>query len=108
MDILRIGTKLLDTEIKSIPDEPSENLKALQELVGGYIEPCAPAELREKKIELLCNEEGLLKGLEVNINLCPFFFVGQLVAVGVDGEEFVGLSLEQTLFIAHWLAKLIE
>ena len=108
MDIMRIGTKLLDTEIMSIPDEPEQNLRALQELVGGHIETCPLAELRDRGILLLANEEGLLQGLEPNINLCPFFFVGQLVAVGFDGDEFTGLGLEQTLYLAHWLNSLID
>ena len=35
-----------------------KSLGALQRLVDGYIEPCAPISLRERGIELLCNEEG--------------------------------------------------
>ena len=81
-------------------------LHGLQSLVGGYIEPCAPAEIKAKGIELLANEEGLLKRLPPNTNLYPFFFVGTLVAVGVDGEEFVSLTPTQELFMKTWLAYL--
>lgn len=81
-------------------------LTILQTLVGGYIEPCAPAQLREWGIELLANEEGLLKGLPFNINMYPFFFVGDLVAVGVKGEEFVSLTPEQEHYLKDWLNDL--
>lgn len=89
-------------------------LKELQERVGGYIEPCAPLELREKNIELLVDEEGLLKGLQPNAKLYPFFYVGNAVFVGLDVEEvdgvkevdFVGLTVEQIEFIVDWLEGL--
>lgn len=83
-------------------------LEDLQEYVGGYIEPCAPIELKEKGIELLANEEGLLSGLEPNENLFPFFLVGNVVAVGVDGEDFVGLSVEQRRYLNEWVKALKE
>ena len=78
----------------------------LQGYVDGYIEPCAPAELRERGIEMLANEEGLLQGLPYNENLYPFFFVGTLVILGVDGEEFAGLTEDQETFVLEWLDKL--
>ncbi len=106
MDVLRIGTSYLDTEIVSIPDAPYDRLTALQQIVGGFIEPCAPAELKARGIELLANEEGLLQGLEPNINLYPFFFVGTLVAVGVWGDDFGSLTDEQVLYLAKWLNEL--
>lgn len=83
-----------------------DQLNLLQALVGGYIEPCAPAQLREWGIELLANEEGLLQGLPFNINMYPFFFVGDLVAVGVKGEEFVSLTPEQEHYLKDWLNDL--
>lgn len=81
-------------------------LEALQESVGGYIECCAPAELRERGIELIANEEGMLKGLPVNENLLPFLFVGQLVAVSVFREDFVSLSDSQIDYLKQWLGGL--
>lgn len=111
MDVLRIGTALFDTELVSIPDTNHDNgdyasLRALQGLVGGYIETCAPAGLRAQGIELLANEEGLLQGLEPNFNLYPFFYVGQLVAVGIGDEDFVSLTAEQITFIMGWIEGL--
>lgn len=86
-------------------------LRSLQSIVDGFIEPCAPAELKEQGIELLANEEGLLRYLPANINMFPFFYVGNLVAVGVglndDGEEdFVSLTPEQENFLKRWLNNL--
>lgn len=81
-------------------------LHDLQALVGGYIEPCAPVELRQRGIELLANMEGLLRQLPVNINMFPFFFVGTLVAVGVSGEDFVSLTPYQESYLKKWLENL--
>ena len=88
------------------PHDCGNGLYDLQHLVDGYIEPCAPAQLREFGIELLCNEEGLLKGLPCNENLYPFFFVGNLVAVGVGEDEFVSLTPKQEMFLRSWLTML--
>ena len=86
----------------------SGSLETLQRLVGGYIEPCAPAELRAQDIELLANENGMFEGLDINENLKPFFYLGNVVAVGVDGENFTGLTVAQRLFIIEWLEGLAE
>lgn len=83
-----------------------KSLEALQRLVDGYIEPCAPVELRERGIELLCNEEGLLRGLDPNEHLFPFFLVGYIVAVGVEGEDFTGLSRAQFEYLCEWICHL--
>ena len=80
----------------------------LQYYVDGFIEPCAPAELRAQGIELLCNEEGLLQQLPYNENFFPFFFVGRLVILAVDGDRFTGLSDKQERFALDWLRNLPE
>lgn len=91
---------------KPRPHDIETQLYNLQHYVGGFIEPCAPAELRAHRIELLADEEGLLKHLPCNPNLFPFFFVGNLVMVGVSDEDFVGLTDEQVTFALQWLANL--
>ena len=94
---------------KEIEDSlPGEyvTLEELQHLVDGFIEPCAPAELRLHNIELLANDEGLIRGLPCNINLFPFFFVGNVVAVGVGDEDFISLTPEQIAYLEEWLKKL--
>lgn len=40
---------------------------------------------------IICNEEGRLMGLPYNCNLLGVSFVGPILIVGVDGEEFAGL-----------------
>ena len=66
-------------EVREIPN----TLKACQELVGGYIEVVKIC----RDVLLVCNEEGLILGLEPN----PFLgepFVGDIFCCGEDGEEF--------------------
>ena len=104
MQVMRIGTKLFDVEIVNVPDD--NILHGLQALVDGYIEICTPYVLKCLHIEILCNEEGLLKNLEPNINVCPYFLAGPLVAVGCDGEEFVSLNEDQIEARTFWLAEL--
>lgn len=81
-------------------------LRSLQFLVDGYIEPCAPPDLRGQGIELLANEEGLLRKLPINWNMLPFFFVGVLVAVGIGEDDFISLTPEQEAYLKKWLEGL--
>lgn len=64
-------------------------LKALQETVGGYIETLTLAE----GVVLICNEEGKLMNLEPN----TYFYTinGGFLLVGVNGEEFGDLTEKQ-------------
>lgn len=61
-------------------------LEALQAEVGGYIEAVTLAE----DLAIICDEEGRLKGKEPNLALhgMGLDFVGTILVVGVDGEEF--------------------
>ena len=64
--------------------EVDNTLKALQAEVGGYIE----AVTLPYGAALICNEEGMLCGLPFN---CWFFdmpFVGTILVVGRDRDEF--------------------
>ena len=106
MNVLRIGSSQGDIEFKEIPNAPYDNLSALQDMVGGWIEPVYIPQLEEQGIILLANEEGLLTGMEPNENLWPFFYVGPLVAIAVKGEDFTGLNLKQSIFIRVWLDEL--
>ena len=59
-------------------------LEALQAEVGGYIETVTIS----ANAVVICNEEGLLRGLPFN---CWFFdmpFVGTILVVGRDRDEF--------------------
>lgn len=64
----------------NVPNE----LHTLQELVGGYIETVTVFE----DMTILCNEEGRLHGLPYNCEVLGIDFVGPIVFVGVDGENF--------------------
>lgn len=71
--------------------EIENTLSAFQEAVGGYIETVTLFE----DLCLICNEEGRLMGLPHNVECCGVDFVGAVLAVGVDGEEFCGLNDRQ-------------
>lgn len=102
MRVMVIGTHVGDIHLHDIEGD----LWELQHLVGGFIECCAPVQLREQGIQMLANEEGLLRGLDVNENLGVFFFVGQLVMVGVEDDKFVSLTEKQQRYIMRWLKAL--
>ena len=73
----------------------ANELKALQEVVGGYIEAVGFA----TDAVIICNEEGRLLGLPENrLRICGTFLV-----CGVEGDEFADLP-ENT---ASRLAKII-
>ena len=80
---------------KPVTMEIDGTLKAMQNLVGGYIQAIYP--FREEAA-LICNEEGRLLGLPMNRGLrdekgnlydiiCGTFFI-----CGVSGEDFVSLT----------------
>ena len=70
--------KLIDIE---------NSLEALQAAVGGYIETITVT----SDACIICNEEGRLLNLPFNCKLCGKNFVGPLLVVGVDGDEFTDL-----------------
>lgn len=105
--LLTYHTKKGSSSVTAIEGELT--LGAMQKAVGGYIQTCAPYypwELAKHNINMLCDEEGLLKGLEPNENLYPFFYVGNVVFVGVKGEEFVGLTTVQIAMVRKWVQSL--
>lgn len=63
-----------------IPNE----LKVLQDLVGGYIETVTIT----KDCTVICNEEGRIKDLPENVQIAGVDFVGPVLLVGVDRDEF--------------------
>ena len=67
-------------------------LEALQDLVGGYIEP-VPWDNRHY---LVCNEEGKLQGLEINFRWAERYdiIVGPCFWVSDDGEDFASITDE--------------
>ena len=74
-------------------------LKALQAEVGGYIETVMIA----SDAVIICNEEGRLCGLPFN---CWFFdmpFVGTILVVGRDRDEFC--DVPEADFLMHHLRE---
>lgn len=65
---------------------PNE-LSALQNFVGGYIETVTLAE----DVVLVCNEEGRLQGLAPNVCLQGQTFVGPVLVAGIHLDEFASL-----------------
>lgn len=63
-------------------------LEAFQKEVGGLIEVVTLS----SDLCLICNEEGLLRGLPYNVTICGQPFVGTVLAVGVKGDEFASVK----------------
>ena len=88
--LVRSGTA---PEVCSIENE----LKALQNIVSGYIEVYEISDTAA----IICNEEGKLKGLPFNCVVETTYsnevFVGDIFIVGIDNEtgEFVSLTEEE-------------
>lgn len=98
-------------KIKVLVKEPGKNprsvyisntLKNLQNTVGGYIECVTLAE----NMVIICNEEGLIKGLPYNCNTCGIDFVGTIIFAGIKGDEFTNIPIDyngaKTLFKSLW------
>lgn len=66
--------------IKDIPN----SLESLQNEVGGCIETVTVA----TDWTIICNENGRIIGLPDNCILCGHDFVGTILIVGVNGEDF--------------------
>lgn len=58
-------------------------LAALQQEVGGYIETVSIAD-----VVIICNEEGRLCGLPYNCRFVVVDFVGTILVIGRDRDEF--------------------
>lgn len=68
----------------------SATLENLQKTVEGYIE-CVEFE----DFVILCNEEGKIKGLPLNLRLSEFTsIVGTIIVIGRDGEEFANCPID--------------
>lgn len=88
------------------PDEPvghvtniSASLENLQRIVGGYIETVTYC----TDLVIICNEEGRLLGLPYNCNIAGVDYVGDIIAIGTDGEEFSDLKLSFNDWKQYWL-----
>lgn len=82
----------------------SNELRALQDIVGGYIETLT----FNPNCVAICNEEGRIRGMAPNICFCGVDFVGPVIFVGADGEEFTDLTQETAAFLIAQLTKMEE
>lgn len=82
------------SEIRVIIKKPGEaafetmvanELRPLQEWVGGYIETYALS--YNPAVLVICNEEGKIMGLPYNCKLAGEHFAGTILLVGVGGDE---------------------
>ena len=62
-------------------------LESFQKAVGGYIETLTVCE----DLVLIVNEEGLLRGMPFNCKVCGQPFVGTVVAVATERDEFASI-----------------
>lgn len=74
--------------IEEIPNE----LHALQELVGGYLERIP---LYDNMV-ILCDDDGKMKRLPLNRTVGRIPIVGTFILVGEKGSEFCSLAEWQT------------
>ena len=77
------------TAIVKRPDElvghmtnVSDRLETMQTTVGGYIETVT----LDRQVVIVCNEEGIIKGLDPNCAVCGIPFYGTIVAIGYDNK----------------------
>lgn len=74
----------------------TNSLKTLQNYVGGYIQAVPISQ----DCVVICNEEGRLFGFPHNCDVCGIDFVGDILFVGVKGEEFADLPVSFAEFKA--------
>lgn len=72
----------------------SMSLGAIQNAVGGYIETVT---MPKERVVIICNEEGLLRGLPYCCTIDGISFCGNVVVLGYQGDEFapVPMSLKE-------------
>lgn len=89
--------KEIDIIIKLVGKKPilakiKNDLKVLQDIVGGYIEVVQLT----KDIDIVCNEEGKLIKLEPNLMFDYDYIAGDVVLCGHNNDgEFTSLTKEQ-------------
>lgn len=76
------------------------SLEALQDYVHGYIETVTLF----ADACIVCNEEGRIRGLPHNTNICGADFVGNILLIGTKGEEFCDVPVH----LEAWKALVSE
>lgn len=107
--VLRAGSMKPERVLRDVGDGFEVTLEQAQELVGGYIER-APfsIELDRFSVDMLCDEDGKLKGLEPSLVVVaderPLDVVcGNIVFVGRTDDEWTLLTEEQAdIVMSHF------
>ena len=66
-------------------------LEGLQSVVDGYIETVTIS----PDLVMICNEEGFLRHLPDNCQVCGMRIVGTFILAGVNGDKFDDVPLSQ-------------
>ncbi len=82
--------------------EIDNELTAFQKVVGGYIETVTLA----SDMCIICNEEGRLRDLPYNCDICGSSFVETIIFCGVSEGEFCDVPVDfdkaKVLFKSLW------
>ena len=78
------------------------NLKSLQNLVGGYIEYCYLPEYED--VVIICNEEGKINGMGPNRDIGHDIIFGPFLVVGDNPDIGENLSLTEEQ-ISEWTKR---
>lgn len=81
--------------------EIDNTLSALQEAVDGRIEPFRIG----TDAVILCDEEGKLKGKPVNCRVLGETFVGTILVVGTEGEDFTDCPVDLDDWQRYWFGR---
>lgn len=82
----------------------ANNLRTLQNIVGGYIETVTISEtIVGPKLVIICDEEGVLKGKEFNCRIAGIPFCGTIIAIGAEGEELTDSPVTPYELTLRWL-----
>lgn len=89
-------TEVIQVWMKAPGAEPEQkfiqnSLEFMQWYVGGYIE----AFTLTSDMVIICNEEGKLDGLRYNCTVAGENFVGNIIIVGTDGENFADCPADE-------------
>ena len=93
------------------PQEPAghiiridNTLKALQRIVGGYIETVTITD----GVVLICNEEGKIRDLPVNCTVAgiPDRLYGTVIIAGTEGDEFT--DIPDFITLDFWKRYMME
>lgn len=76
-------------------------LEAFQKAVGGWIEAVTIGD----DIVLICNEDGRLQRLPLNVRAAGITFVGTVIAAGVNEDEFASLKSRHIPYVMKMLRE---